>query len=203
MFHGWLESCFEARNSVSTLKQGSKHCFEAQSSFRALFQRSKPSSVQVAARCSNGSPDVPRRGQPRLSIIFRGTGKRISPEERAAWHPDVWVRFQKKAWADEAMCEDYALVEMAEITAAARLAGRESVAIFDNLHGQTTQIHLVHLARNRCKRHLLPSNMTDALQLVDAGVGHALKTEMAHLHDEWLSKDDNLELWTTAGTRVQ
>ena len=154
--------------------------------------------LQVAARCSNGSPDVPRRGQPRLSIIFRGTGKRISPEERAAWHPDVWVRFQKKAWADEAMCEDYALVEMAEITAAARLAGRESVAIFDNLHGQTTQTHLVHLARNRCKRHLLPSNMTDALQLVDAGVGHALKTEMAHLHDEWLSKDDNLELWTTA-----
>ena len=93
----------------------------------------------------------------------------------------------------------YALVEMAEITAAARLAGRESVAIFDNLHGQTTQTHLVHLARNRCKRHLLPSNMTDALQLVDdAGVGHALKTEMAHLHDDWLSKDNNLELWTAA-----
>ena len=101
--------------------------------------------LQVAARCSNGSPDVPRRGQPRLSIIFRGTGKRISPEERAAWHPDVWVRFQKKAWADEAMCEDYALVEMAEITAAARLAGRESVAIFDNLHGQTTQTHLWYI----------------------------------------------------------
>ena len=86
---------------------------------------------------------------------------------------------------------------MAEITAAARLAGRESVAIFDNLHGQTTQTHLANLARNRCKRHLLPSNTTDELQLVDAGVGHALKTEMAHLHDEWLSIDDNLELWTT------
>ena len=153
--------------------------------------------LQVAARCSNGSPDLPRREQPRLSVIFRGTGSRISPEERAAWHPDVWVRFQKKAWADEAVCEDYALVEMAEITAAARLAGRESVAIFDNLHGQTTQMHLANLARNRCKRHLLPSNTTDELQLVDAGVGHALKTEMAHLHDEWLSIDDNLELWTT------
>ena len=154
--------------------------------------------LQVAARCSNGSPDLPRREQPRLSVIFRGTGSRISPEERAAWHPDVWVRFQKKAWADEAVCEDYALVEMAEITAAARLAGRESVAIFDNLHGQTTETHLRNLARNRCKRHLLPSNTTDELQLVDAGVGHALKTEMAHLHDDWLSKDGNLELWTTA-----
>ena len=154
--------------------------------------------LQVAARCANGSPNLPRHGQARLLVIFRGTGKRISPEEREAWHPGVWVRFQKKAWADEALCEDYALVEMAEITAAARLAGRESVAIFDNLHGQTTQTHLANLARNRCKRHLLPSNTTDELQLVDAGVGHALKTEMAHLHDDWLSKDDNLELWTTA-----
>jgi hypothetical protein len=154
--------------------------------------------LQVAARCANGSPDLPRHGQARLLVIFRGTGKRISPEERAAWHPDVWVRFQKKAWADEALCEDYALMEMADITAAARLAGRESVAIFDNLHGQTTPTHLANLARNLCKRHLLPSNTTDELQLVDAGVGHALKTEMAHLHDGWLSTDDNLELWTTA-----
>ena len=154
--------------------------------------------LQVAARCANGSPNLPRHGQARLLVIFRGAGKRISPEEREAWHPDVWVRFQKKAWADEALCEDYALIEMAEITAAARLAGRESVAIFDNLHGQTTETHLRNLARNRCKRHLLPSNTTDELQLVDAGVGHALKTEMAHLHDDWLSKDGNLELWTTA-----
>ena len=76
--------------------------------------------------------------------------------------------------------------------------GRESVAIFDNLHGQTTRTHLTNLARNRCKRHLLPANTTDELQLVDAGVGHALKTEMAHLHDNWLSKDNNLELWTAA-----
>ena len=154
--------------------------------------------LQIAARCANGSPNLPRHGQARLLVIFRGAGKRISPEEREAWHPDVWVRFQKKAWADEALCEDYALIEMAEITAAARLAGRESVAIFDNLHGQTTETHLRNLARNRCKRHLLPSNTTDELQLVDAGVGHALKTEMAHLHDDWLSKDGNLELWTTA-----
>ncbi len=33
---------------------------------------------------------------------------------------------------------------MAEITAAARLDGRESVAIFDNLHGQTTRTHLTN-----------------------------------------------------------
>ena len=153
-------------------------------------------SLQVAARCANGPVDWPRRGQPRLTIIFRGTGKRILPEERQAWHPDVHVRFQSKAWADEALCAEYARVEVAEITAEARAAGRESVAIFDNLHGHTTQTHLANLARNQCKRHLLPGNTTDELQLVDAGVGHALKTEMAHLHDSWLAQDSNLEMWT-------
>ena len=43
------------------------------------------------------------------------------------------------------MCEDYALVEMAEITAAARLAGRESVAIFDNLHGHRPHKHIWYI----------------------------------------------------------
>ena len=27
--------------------------------------------------------------QPRLAIIFRGKGKRISDDEKLAWHPDV------------------------------------------------------------------------------------------------------------------
>ena len=159
--------------------------------------------LQIAARCANGAPDAPRRGQPKLTILFRGRGQRVSAAERAAWHPDVHVRFQKKAWADEAVCADYALREVSEITAAARAAGRESVAILDNLHGHTTAAHRANLARNRCKRHLLPAGTTDELQLIDAGVGHALKTEMAHLHDEWLAQDDHLEMWTGEGGHIR
>ena len=37
--------------------------------------------LQVAARCANGAldaPDAPRRGQPKLTIVFRGHGKRVS-----------------------------------------------------------------------------------------------------------------------------
>ena len=47
-----------------------------------------------------------RRGQPKLSITFRGQGKKISAEEKAGYHPDVLVRFQKKAWADDEVCEE-------------------------------------------------------------------------------------------------
>ena len=106
------------------------------------------------------------------------------------------VRFQPKAWFDEEECEDYALREIKEITAEARKAGRESVAIFDNLWGQTTERHKKNLWKWRCKRHLLPAGVTDMLQLIDDGVGYALKNEMGHLLDEWLGEASNLEMWT-------
>ena len=70
---------------------------------------------------------------------------------------------------------------MKNITAEARAAGRESVIIFDNLSGQTTEQHKANLAANKCKRHLLPGGMTDELQLIDDGVGYALKNEMGKL----------------------
>ena len=126
-------------------------------------------------------------------------GKRLSAEEKAAWHLDVNVRFQPKAWYDEEQCELYALNEMKEITAKARAAKEESLAIFDNLSGQTTAQHLKNLRKNKCKRHLLPGGMTDSLQLVDDGIGFSLKHEMGNQKDEWLMLPGNLELWTAEG----
>ena len=41
-------------------------------------------------------PLATTRPPPPLTIIFRGRGARISAEERAGWHPDVKVRFQKE-----------------------------------------------------------------------------------------------------------
>ena len=38
--------------------------------------------------------------QPTIAIIFRGTGRRVHPDEKAAWHPDVDVLRQENAWAD-------------------------------------------------------------------------------------------------------
>ena len=40
----------------------------------------------------------------RISVIFRGTGKRISPVEKAAYHKNVDVFFQENAWADQKFC---------------------------------------------------------------------------------------------------
>lgn len=46
--------------------------------------------------------------QPRIAIIFRGQGLRISAVEKAAWDPDVDVYFQKNAWADTEFCLKWA-----------------------------------------------------------------------------------------------
>lgn len=155
--------------------------------------------LQIVARAANGREDQPRRGQPKLGIIFRGTGCRVSLEERNQWHPDIHVRFQPKAWADAAYCEAHAATEMAEATAEARAKGQESVAFFDNLHGQTTDEHeQLMLKHAKCVRHLLPTGVTSEIQLIDDGIGYAVKNEMGHALDRWLEKDDNLALWTSA-----
>ena len=38
--------------------------------------------------------------QPRIAIIFRGQGIRISLDEKIVWHQDVDVYWQCNAWAD-------------------------------------------------------------------------------------------------------
>ena len=38
--------------------------------------------------------------QPKLGVISRGTRKRISQDEKEAYHPDVDVYYQENAWAD-------------------------------------------------------------------------------------------------------
>lgn len=151
--------------------------------------------LQIAARCANGDPSKPRRGQPKICIVFRGQGKRISPQEKAGWHPDVSVRFQPKAWFDDALCTAYAKKEMKEVCAEAKSAGRESVVITDNLSGQTTKEFELALKTHKCKRHLLPTGVTDELQLIDDGIGIAVKREMGDQFDRWAMEGDHLDRW--------
>ena len=152
--------------------------------------------LNILARGHNGDPSKPRRGQPKLCIIFRGQGKQISEAELAARHPDVNVRFQPKAWADDELCEDFAAVEVHEATAEACAAGRRSVAFFDNLSGQTTDEHLRNLRRAGCDRHLLPTGSTGELMLIDGGIGARLKNLIGEEIDTWLEQPGHLERWT-------
>ena len=50
------------------------------------------------------------------------------------------------------------------------------------------------LRKNDTKRHLGVSDATDITQLVDMGLGRALKVRIGVLQDEWLAQDNNDEL---------
>ena len=117
-------------------------------------------------------------------------------QERTAWHPDVHVRFQKKAWADDVLCEEVAGKEIAEATAEARAAGERSVVFFDNLSGQTTPEHLRALKwKAKADRHLLPTNTTSELMHIDDGIGAAFKNRLGTEMDAYLEGEGNLERW--------
>jgi hypothetical protein len=122
---------------------------------------------------------------------------RISKAEQAAYHPDVRVRFQQKAWADDELCEAHAGDEIREATADARAAGERSVTFVDNLSGQTTKEHKRQLNHAGSDRHLLPTGTTGELMLIDGGIGVRQKDLMGEEQDEWQEQEGNLERWTT------
>lgn len=155
-------------------REGAKSTYDIKGSDRIWLAGTKADdgkrfcTLQIIARAWNGPADVPRRGQPKIGLIFRGSGQRVSSEEQSSWHPDVHVRFQPKAWADAEYCEEHARLEMVDATREARQRGEESVAFYDNLHGQTTEEHEKILkAKAKCVRHLLPTGVTSEIQLID------------------------------------
>ena len=72
----------------------------------------------------------PEGQQPRVGIIFRGLGKRISAVEKSSWHQQVDVFFQQNAWADTEFC-----VKWVEKTLKPVVDSR-FVLFLDNLSGQ-------------------------------------------------------------------
>jgi len=129
--------------------------------------------------------------QPRLGIIFRGTGKRISEDEKAAYHPDVDVYYQENAWADTKMC-----VEWVEKTLSAAVKEDDHFVLFcDNLTGQVADQFKEAVSKlGGVVWYGLPS-ATDLWQPVDAGFAQLLKTLIGQAKRRWLDDDDNAEKW--------
>ena len=77
----------------------------------------------------------PEGVQPKLAIIFRGTGKRILEDEKKAWHPDVDVYFQQNAWADTTFSVEWSNRTLKPIT-----KNEDCFALFcDNLTAQVSE----------------------------------------------------------------
>jgi hypothetical protein len=130
----------------------------------------------------------------RPAIIFRGMGKRIKASERAAWHPDIDVYFQAKAWADTPMMVAWAGNTM---RAAVPGPGKEmALLLCDNLKAHAAEPFL-SAARRDCNTLVwfYSANCTDVLQPVDAGYGRDVKREIGVRCAKWLEDDENLQQW--------
>ena len=151
--------------------------------------------------------------QPRLAIIFRGQGKRISAAERAAWDPRVDVYFQKNAWADRAFCLNWtrrtwrAHVEQHHTAAPPPpdetgtppphvASFEETLHLFGNLDGQTHEAHTTALkVETNSRPYFYPFGETDNLAPPDAGYGKDAKFETGVELGKWLDDAGNLEKW--------
>ncbi|KAK3260231.1 hypothetical protein CYMTET_30799 [Cymbomonas tetramitiformis] len=130
--------------------------------------------------------------QPKQTICFRGTGARISQAEKDAYDKRVIVRWQPKAYYDQALCAEWRLLDF-QVD-----AGSKKVLFCDNLHGHTTDAFAAALENSNTERHLLPTEVTDEINVVDQGVGAEVKRECGVVQDEYLALlPDNLEKWTS------
>ena len=174
-----------------TLTDGSKETYDDVGSGRVWVAGSKKgddkreATLQLCVQLSNSAR------QPKATIIFRGKGLRLRQSERESWDSRVNVLFQPKAWADNSICLSWAN----DIFAKAVTPGAASVLFCDSLVHQTTDDFRKSLLKSDTKVHLLKSNCTDEIQVIDAGIGKKTKALISQRCDDWLQEDTDLERW--------
>ena len=114
--------------------------------------------------------------RPRIAVVFRGKDKRVCPDEKAAWYPDVDVLWQENAWADTTV-----LLNWVNATLEPVVENLEKHIIFvDNLTAQ--QIDDFKKAVSYLKGVVWYGlkNAIDLLQVIDSGITQTLKELTGH-----------------------
>jgi hypothetical protein len=153
----------------------------------------------------DGTPDAPV-AQPRMAIIFRGTGARITDQERSMWNPSVDVYFQPNAWMDSERQVEW--VERTVRPFVATLPPHATKVLFvDNLSSQTDDTFLEAIrAAGIHHRRLFPAGCTDIIQPLDQHFNRTLKRKIGDLLDQklvgdkafqtaWLGLEETLPAW--------
>ena len=143
----------------------------------------QPANGLEKRQCSMQVCFSPVKDKCRIAIIFSVTGKRISEDEKAAYHKGVEVYWQKCAWADREVS-----VQLVEKTLGPAVMEKDEFELFcDNLDGQTCDA-----LRDKFRqlggdtRHLGKLMLGNQLM-----VGFEGEAEQ----QEWLEYDENIEKW--------
>ena len=154
---------------------------------------SQPGSGLDKRQCTLQVAFRPEGKQPRLAIIFRGKGKRISEDEKLAWHPGVDIYFQPNAWMDTKVCCEWGEKTLTEFIKSEKVS--RHVLLLDNLEAHTKEeFKSIVNELSGVVWFGLP-NATDLWQPVDAGYAQVLKSLIGIEHRDWLDDEDNADRW--------
>ena len=151
---------------------------------------SQPSCGLEKRQCTLQVCFSPVKDKCRVAIIFRGTGKRISADEKKAYHKGVDVYWQGCAWADRTVSVEW--LDKTFRADVADMSVSDFVLFCDNLDGQTREEFRDKVKELGGVTRYGPKGQTDAWQPVDSGYGRLLKVLTNHEQQEWLET----ERWT-------
>ena len=111
--------------------------------------------------------------------------------EKAAWHLDVDVLWLENAWAGTTV-----LVNWVNTTLQPVVENLEKHVLFvDNLTAQQTDDFKKIVSDLKGVVRYGLKNVTDLLQVVDAGITQTLKVLTGHNYQKWLDEGHNVDIW--------
>jgi hypothetical protein len=126
-------------------------------------------------------------------LIGRGKilkGTRFSSAERATWSKKVPFLFQKNAWVDTVVMEDIAKGFVDYVKD--KHNGKRVLVFCDNLSSHLADSVKTIFRKGNVILCFLPSNLTEAVQPIDAGYGKSVRCCIGNLLVAWLMVDDNM-----------
>lgn len=187
-------NCFNMDQSPLFLDATSNETYDKRGAITVGVAKRKGSDQRFATLTIcvrlDGCADAPVK-QPPIGIIFRGTGQRISREERDMYAEDVFVDFQPKAWTDSETLQRWS--DMFVGWTKENCDDRQKLLFLDNLKAQTMDGFRDRLAEGNVKAWWLPKNCTDLVQPVDRHLAKQLKSKVKFLLDEYLAEHPDFQ----------
>ena len=110
-------------------------------------------------------------------------GKRIRPDEKEAWHPDVHVFFQENAWVNTIVATDWVKTTLKPFVEAEEVGHYMLYA--DNLSAQESEPFIDAVVSSSGVATYGLAGAMDLWQPVDAGVAQIVKQSTVASHRDW------------------
>ena len=164
----------DSKKTYEIIRPGDKHK-KAWINRQALGWERRQCTLQVWTRA-----DVK---QQRIAVIFCGKGKRVRPDKKIAWHPDVDVLWRENAWADTIVSINWVNTTLKPV-----VENLEKYVLFvDDLTAQQTDDFKKADLKGVVWYEL--KNASDLCQVVDAGIAQTLKVLTRRNYRKWLDKE--------------